>query len=166
MLEETLTRAKILIVDDQESNVRLLERLLQQAGYTTLQSTTDSRLVLPLFTEFRPDLILLDLMMPHLDGFAVMQALKVHIPAEDYLPILVLTADMSPDAKRQALQGGATDSATENYCFGNGVKVKTRGKSSRLLLVTIVAGKPCMLKCHVNQRPRAARPMLEGRQNR
>src|SRR6266851_5036013 len=109
MLDETLTRAKILIVDDQESNVRLLERLLQQAGYTTLQSTTDSRLVLPLFTEFRPDLFLLDLIIPHLDGFAVMRALEVHIPAEDYLPILVLTADITPHAKRQALQGGAKD---------------------------------------------------------
>jgi signal transduction histidine kinase len=113
MLEETLKRAKILIVDDQESNVRLLERLLQHAGYTTFQSTTDSRLVLPLFTEFRPDLILLDLMMPYLDGFAVMRALEVHIPAEDYLPILVLTANITPDAKRQALQGGAKDFLTK-----------------------------------------------------
>jgi signal transduction histidine kinase len=115
MLEETLKRAKILIVDDQESNVRLLERLLQQAGYTTLQSTTDSRLVLPLFTEFRPDLILLDLMMPYLDGFAVMRALEVHIPAEDYLPILVLSANITADAKRLALQAGAKDFLTKPF---------------------------------------------------
>src|SRR5712691_9351198 len=115
MLDETLTRAKILIVDDQESNVRLLERLLQQAGYTTLQSTTDPRLVVPLFTEFRPDLILLDLMMPHLDGFAVMRALEVHVPAEHYLPILVLTADITPEAKRQALSAGAKDFLTKPF---------------------------------------------------
>src|ERR1700730_18008108 len=115
MLEETLKRAKILIVDDQESNVRLLERLLQQAGYTTLQSTTDSRLVLPLFTEFRPDLILLDLMMPYLDGFAVMRALEVHIPAEDYLPLLVLSANITADAKRLALQAGAKDFLTKPF---------------------------------------------------
>src|SRR5882724_13428774 len=115
MLEETLKRARILIVDDQESNVRLLERLLEQAGYTTLQSTTDSRLVLPLFTQFQPDLVLLDLLMPHLDGLAVMRALEVHIPAEEYLPILVLTADITPDAKRRALQGGAKDFLTKPF---------------------------------------------------
>ena len=113
MLEETLKRARILIVDDQESNVRLLERLLEQAGYTTLQSTTDSRLVLPLFTQFQPDLVLLDLLMPHLDGLAVMRALEVHIPAEEYLPILVLTADATKEARERALSMGARDFLTK-----------------------------------------------------
>src|SRR5882762_11999182 len=84
MLAETRKRAKILIVDDQEQNVRLLERLLQHAGYTMLESSTDSRLVLPLFSEFQTDLILLDLTMPHLDGFGVMRELAGHIRSEEH----------------------------------------------------------------------------------
>jgi signal transduction histidine kinase len=115
MLAETRKGAKILIVDDQEQNVRLLERLLQQAGYTTLESSTDPRRVLPLFTEFQPDLILLDLMMPHLDGFGVMQELAGHIATDDYLPILVLTADVTPEAKRRALAAGAKDFLTKPF---------------------------------------------------
>jgi signal transduction histidine kinase len=109
MLAETRKSAKILIVDDQEQNVRLLERLLQHAGYTTLESTTDPRLVLPLFSEFQPDLILLDLNMPQLDGFGVMRELAGHIATDDYLPILVLTAEATPEAKRRALAAGAKD---------------------------------------------------------
>src|ERR1700730_7949401 len=109
MLAGTRKGAKILIVDDQEQNVLLLERLLQQAGYTTVESTTDPRRVLPLFLEFQPDLILLDLMMPHLDGFGVMQELAGHIATDDYLPILVLTADGAPEATRRALAARGQD---------------------------------------------------------
>jgi signal transduction histidine kinase len=115
MLAETRKGAKILIVDDQEQNVRLLERLLQQAGYTTVESTTDPRRALPLFSEFQPDLILLDLMMPHLDGFGVMRELAGHIATDDYLPILVLTADVTPEAKRRALAAGAKDFLTKPF---------------------------------------------------
>jgi len=68
-----MTSANILIVDDEPANVRLLERLLQGAGYTRLEKTTDSRQVLTLFQTFHPDLILLDLLMPHLDGVAVLE---------------------------------------------------------------------------------------------
>jgi signal transduction histidine kinase len=113
MLAETRKRAKILIIDDQESNVRLLELLLQQAGFTTLESTTDPRLGLRLFSEFQPDLILLDLMMPHLDGLAVMRELASRIALDDYLPILVLTADVTPEAKQRALAAGAKDFLTK-----------------------------------------------------
>jgi signal transduction histidine kinase len=115
MLAETRKGAKILIVDDQEQNVRLLERLLQQAGYPTVESTTDPRRALPLFSEFQPDLILLDLAMPHLDGFAVMRELAGHIAPDDYLPILVLTADVTPEAKRRALAAGAKDFLTKPF---------------------------------------------------
>src|SRR5712691_8702988 len=115
MLTETRKRAKILIIDDQESNVRLLERLLQQVGFTTLESTTDPRLGLRLFSEFQPDLILLNLMMPHLDEFAVMRELANRIPLDDYLPILVLTADVTPEAKQRALAAGAKDFLTKPF---------------------------------------------------
>lgn len=104
---------RILIVDDQPPNVVLLERLLAQGGYTQIASTTDPRDVTRLYREFEPDLILLDLNMPHLDGFAVMHELAPLIPPGQYMPILVLTADATPDAKRRALSAGAKDFLTK-----------------------------------------------------
>jgi putative two-component system response regulator len=101
--------ARILIVDDEYTNVLLLERHLGRAGYTTLRSTTDSREVCSLSAEFRPDLILLDLMMPHLDGYGVMEQLRPQMAQSTYLPILVLTADMSRPAREKSLSMGAKD---------------------------------------------------------
>src|SRR6476660_3494945 len=111
--EENLKSSRILIVDDQEANVMLLERLLQMAGYTNFISTNDPRQVLPLFSKFQPDLILLDLMMPHLDGYAVMQQIGPRITEGSYLPILVLTAEMNAEAKQKALTVGAKDFLTK-----------------------------------------------------
>ena len=113
MTTDHLTRAKILIVDDEPSNVRLLERILEISGCTSVRGTTDSREALTQFFDFEPDIILLDLNMPHLDGFAVMQQLKSAVSAEDYLPILVLTADITTDTKRRALANGAKDFVTK-----------------------------------------------------
>jgi putative two-component system response regulator len=101
--------AGILIVDDEPANVLLLEHILDQAGYPNHTATTDPRQVLAIHARFDPDLVLLDLAMPHLDGLAVMAQLRQVTPAGTYLPILVLTADMSTQAKQQALSGGATD---------------------------------------------------------
>jgi putative two-component system response regulator len=115
MRDELLKQGKILIVDDQEANVRLLERILERAGYKNLTSTTDSRRALPLFGEFEPDVIILDLHMPHLDGFAVMEELCKQIPEGAYLPILVLTADETPEAKQRALSMGARDFLTKPF---------------------------------------------------
>jgi signal transduction histidine kinase len=113
MSDDELTTAKILIVDDEPTNVRLLERLLQATGYRNLESTTDSRRVLELYRAFRPDLILLDLLMPHLDGIAVLEQLNTEIPADEYLPILILTADVTLEAKHRALAAGAKDFVTK-----------------------------------------------------
>ena len=112
---EQLKKARILIVDDQEANVYLLERILRGAGFTGLKSLTDSREVPSAYSEFRPDLLLLDLHMPHQDGFAVLEALKALIPAGAFLPILVLTADITPQAKQRALSGGAKDFLTKPF---------------------------------------------------
>jgi putative two-component system response regulator len=109
MWEETIKNAHILVVDDQEANVLYLESILRKAGYINFRSTTDAREVLPLFQAKRPDLLLLDLMMPHLDGFEVMEQLKALIAQDSYLPILVLTADVLPETRRRALSGGAND---------------------------------------------------------
>ncbi len=96
----------VLIVDDQDSNVLLLERMLRGAGYGAISSTTDPCAVVELHREHRYDLILLDLQMPVLDGFAVMEQLK-ELDPDGYLPVLVITAQ--PDHKLRALQTGARD---------------------------------------------------------
>ena len=107
-MEETITKeARILIVDDNDSNVEVLCDLLEASGYSNFQSTTDSRMVVDIVQSFHPDLILLDLMMPHFDGFEVMDQLKEVIPVDSYLPILVLTADITIEARHRALTGGA-----------------------------------------------------------
>ncbi|MDX9972886.1 MAG: adenylate/guanylate cyclase domain-containing protein [FCB group bacterium] len=97
---------KILIVDDLEANVRLLERMLSGAGYTSVTSTRSPREVCDLHRTNRYDLILLDLQMPGMDGFEVMEGLK-EIETEGYLPVLVITAQ--PEHKLRALQAGARD---------------------------------------------------------
>ncbi len=109
MEETVLKEARILIVDDNVSNIEVLCDLLELAGYSNLQSTTDSRVVVDIVHSFHPDLILLDLMMPHLDGFEVMDQLKEVIPVDSFLPILVLTADITIEARHRALTGGAKD---------------------------------------------------------
>jgi signal transduction histidine kinase len=102
-------RARLLVVDDEQANVRLLERMLARAGYTEVASTTDPRQVVPLVRKFDPDLVLLDLGMPHLDGYGVMAELRKVVPEGSYLPILVLTAEPSAEAKQRALSAGAKD---------------------------------------------------------
>ena len=102
-------------MDDQSANVLLLERILQTGGYINLTKTTDSRQVLEFFAIYQPDLILLDLMMPHVDGLALMTQLRSRIPENTYLPIMVLTADVTSKAKQQALSLGAKDFLTKPF---------------------------------------------------
>ena len=98
--------AKVLIVDDQEVNILLLDRMLRSAGYDSIRSTMNSSEVCELHRKNRYDLILLDLQMPGMDGFQVMEGLK-EIEPDGYLPVLVITAQ--PDHKLRALQIGAKD---------------------------------------------------------
>jgi len=110
-----LKGSRILIVDDQPQNVMLLERLLAVDGYTAVTSTTDSSQVLSLAAELDPDLILLDLQMPQPNGFQVMQQLEPWTRGSVRLPILVLTADGTRDAKTRALSVGASDFLTKPF---------------------------------------------------
>jgi len=112
--------AKILIVDDLEANVRLLDRMLRQAGHTCVASTMDPHEVCGLHRDNRYDLILLDLEMPGMDGFKVMEGLK-EIETGGYLPILVITAQ--PDHKLRALDAGARDFISKPFDL---VEVRTR----------------------------------------
>ncbi len=110
-----LSTARILIVDDEPTNVLLLERILGRAGYSQVVTTTDPRKALSLFDEREPDLVLLDLMMPELDGFGVMQELSRRIPEGALLPVLVLTADATREARERALSMGARDFLTKPF---------------------------------------------------
>ena len=108
MNSDLLRRMKILIVDDEPANVALLEEVLVENGYTRLEAVLDSKRALATCNEFSPDLILLDLMMPPPNGFAILEALQQQRD-ETFLPVVVLTADPSDQTKRRALEAGATD---------------------------------------------------------
>ena len=108
-----LSKARVLVVDDESSNVRLLERILEMFGCTHVRSTTDPREAMGLYLEMQPDIILLDLHMPHLDGFALMDQFRAVLHPDSYIPILVLTADITVDTKRRALASGARDLVTK-----------------------------------------------------
>ncbi|CAJ95175.1 Response regulator containing an adenylate cyclase effector domain [Cupriavidus necator] len=104
--------ARILVVDDLEANVLLLEQMLRGAGYARVASTMDPRRVCELHSSNHYDLILLDLQMPGMDGFEVMEGLK-QIQADSYLPVIVITAQ--PDHKVRALQAGAKDFVSKPF---------------------------------------------------
>jgi putative two-component system response regulator len=104
-----VTESRILIADDEEPSVRLIEHILEKAGLRNYTSTTDARQVARLCSSLQPDLLLLDLQMPHHDGFEVMAQLQKELSPQSYLPILVLTADITAEAKKRALASGAND---------------------------------------------------------
>lgn len=106
---DPLLAAPILVVDDQESNVILLRRVLERAGHARVHTTTQSSEVLTRIDEVKPDLILLDLHMPPPDGLTILRQLAELTATDDYLPILVITADITEDAKERALSLGAKD---------------------------------------------------------
>ncbi len=109
---DNILNGKILIVDDMEANVRLLEGMLRVAGYTSVESTSNPREVCDLQRKNRYDLIILDLQMPVMDGFQVMEGLKA-VEEDSYLPVLVITAQ--PDHKLRALRAGAKDFVSKPF---------------------------------------------------
>lgn len=114
-LDLNIKDSKILVVDDAEANLRLLEELLAKEGFNQVVSTADPLSVVDLYTAFEPDLIMLDLMMPELDGYSILELLSKRIPKNSYLPIIVLTADATIQAKRKALALGAKDFLTKPF---------------------------------------------------
>ena len=112
MWSDEISTARILIVDDEPANVRLLERVLDRIGYMNVQGITDARELPETFDAFDPDLILLDLHMPHVDGYQILAQLRAR-KSEEYLPVLVLTADVNPETRLRALREGANDFLTK-----------------------------------------------------
>jgi len=119
MIQKDFKNAKILIVDDLATNIDILTILLKAEGYTNIKTTTDPREVMGFITSFDPDLILLDLIMPQISGFDVMELLlseqqKSSKPSKRQ-PIMVLTSDTTTETKQKALAFGAKDFLTKPF---------------------------------------------------
>jgi len=115
MSSDDFFASRILLVDDQPANLRLLEELLAREGFSNVVSTTESEQVLDLYNAFDPDLIVLDLMMPGLSGYAVLERIERQRQADEFRPVLVLTADATSQAKHRALALGAKDFLTKPF---------------------------------------------------
>jgi putative two-component system response regulator len=111
--DEKIFAAKILAIDDNILNIEILKKILSHAGFVNITTTTDPTQAVDLYKELQPDLVLLDLNMPHMDGFAVMVQLSL-LSSDDYLPLLVLTAE-EESVRFKALQNGAKDFLCKPY---------------------------------------------------
>jgi putative two-component system response regulator len=111
MSDRALAGLKILVVDDEESNLLLLERILEREGYTRVTTTQEPAAVPELFLSERPDLVILDLHMPGMDGFELMDRIG-ELNGSSEVPFLVVTADVTPEVKHRALSMGALDFLT------------------------------------------------------
>jgi putative two-component system response regulator len=113
--EGRILGARILAADDEDANLRLMRRVLERAGFTGFTATTNPEEVVPLFHQLRPDLVLLDLHMPGMDGMQVIEGLRPLLEAEGYLPVLMISGDLTPAARQQALSHGAKDFLMKPY---------------------------------------------------
>jgi putative two-component system response regulator len=105
--------ARIMVVDDEPANVLIVTRLLERHGYQHIAGFTDPLAALEAFDAEHPDLVVLDLHMPRLDGYGFMNALDERVPEGSYLPVLVLTADVTPEARTRSFRSGARDFMTK-----------------------------------------------------
>ena len=145
--------AQIFLLDDEMANVVLLQRMLQNDGYRNLRSATDSRQGLQQCIENPPDLLMLDLMMPHLDGYAVLETLRAAWGPENPVPILVLTADASREACRRALSLGATDFVNKPIDMME-TRLRARNLINARLLDQQLRSVNAQLEARVSQRTR------------
>ncbi len=160
-------RASILIVDDKKENILLLEQMLRNAGYVSISSTTNPVEVSQLHRRNRYDLILLDLQMPVMDGFQVMESLK-DVETEGYLPVLVLTAQ--PDHKLRALKAGAKDFVSKPFDLAevlirvyNMIEVRLLHQETKELYNRVVAEQKVSERLLLNVLPHAIAERLKGR---
>ncbi len=162
-----ILKASILIVDDQEANVSLLEQMLRGAGYVSIASTRDPNEVCELHLKNRYDLILLDLQMPGMDGFQVMESLK-EIETGGYLPVLVITAQ--PDHKLRALKAGAKDFVSKPFDLAevlirvyNMLEVRLLHLETKKLYDRVVAEQKVSERLLLNVLPHSIAERLKGR---
>lgn len=114
-IKESILKHKILIVDDQLPNIILLENILNLTGFNEILSTTESTTALEKIETHKPDILLLDLMMPEVTGFDILAELEKTSATRDFMPVLVLTADTNPKSKEKALKLGASDFLTKPF---------------------------------------------------
>jgi adenylate cyclase len=162
-----ILRGKILIVDDQKANVALLEQMLRGAGYVSVASTMDPGRVCELHLVNRYDLILLDLQMPGMDGFQVMENLK-EIETGGYLPVLVITAQ--PEHKLRALKAGARDFVSKPFDLAevlirvhNMLEVRLLHLETKKLYDRVVAEQKVSERLLLDVLPRSVAERLKGR---
>jgi len=160
-------KASILIVDDQAANVMVLEQMLGSAGYLAVTSTMDPRSVCELYRRKHHDLILLDLQMPGMDGFQVLQGLK-EIEGNGYLPVLVLTA--GPEHMVRALKAGAKDFVSKPFGLAeilarvyNMIEVRLLHQETRKLYAQVVAEQKLTERLLLNVLPETIAERLKGR---
>jgi putative two-component system response regulator len=110
-----MSTSRILVVDDEEPNLRLMTLLLRRHGWSDVHCVADSRRALDAFTALAPDLVILDLHMPHVDGVQVLADIRGHVRGTGYLPVIMLTGDQDPDVRRRALEAGANDFLTKPF---------------------------------------------------
>lgn len=111
----------ILIIDDNPANIRLLEKLLINFGYSSIHSISDPREASRIYSEIHPDLVLLDLNMPYMDGFQVMKQLK-ELEGESHAPILIMTAQNDKETKLKALKEGAVDFLSKPFYLAEAMR--------------------------------------------
>jgi EAL domain-containing protein (putative c-di-GMP-specific phosphodiesterase class I)/AmiR/NasT family two-component response regulator len=111
------SHARILVIDDERANVDLLDQMLRRAGYPNVTTTQHSTAAVPLFGVVQPDLVLVVLHMPDPDGFTLLRQFRELQAHDDYLPIVVLTADVTDETKERALAGGANDFLTKPFQY-------------------------------------------------
>ena len=120
--EEQITKAKILVIDDQKLHTFFLEKILKKEGYEHIECIMDSRKIIDTWNQFHPDLVLLDLVMPQIDGFQILEAFAKEREF-NYVPVLALSEDKNPEIRLRALQAGATDFLTKPF---ESVEILTR----------------------------------------
>lgn len=144
--------ARILIIDDQEQNIRLLTRILEKDGYEQIRSTSNSAEALGIYKDFRPDLVLLDVHMREKDGFEVLQEIVAH-NGNVHVPVLMITADDSADVKHRALALGAKDFVGKPFDSGE-VLLRIRNLLETQLLYQRLRDQNSELERNVAQRTR------------
>lgn len=115
MSDPQILDSRILIIDDEPVNVELLEQILQREGFSQVVSTTEPDRALEIYRAVQPHLVLLDLRMPRVDGFSLLTAFAEYRPVGQFVPVVVLTADVTREARHRALALGATDFLTKPF---------------------------------------------------
>jgi DNA-binding response OmpR family regulator len=146
-----LNDARILIVDDQWANIDVLENFLLIKGYTNIRTTVYSREVISIVQEFNPDIILLDLKMPHISGFELMKQMSDAGLMNELMPIMVITADVTVETKKKALSEGAKDFLTKPFDLTD-VDLRIRNMLLNVFLLAQLKNQNKLLEEKVNDR--------------